>query len=447
MRNLESLMGEKNFQEGLQEYLKNYAYGNATWDELIAVMRRHTRQDLELWNLAWIKTRGMPEIGYTVRKDKRIEINVVSDSMRRIWPQFFSFYVSVNDLAATHLTYIGKDRPGIVPVPDTTNLYVIPNFRGTGYGYFTTHAASIEFMLERVNTFTDPVERASVWMNLWEQLLHQRVLPQAMLDKLIETISKEKNPLLLEYLTDKTGRIFWQFINPTQRKAIQEKLNRTVYNRLKTEKDISLKRVLFGCYRNVALSSEAVNHLKIFWQNEDAAGLKLSERDKIQLVFELAVREAPGYEEMLRAQLEKMSNPDRIAEFRFILPAVSADQTIRDRFFENLKERENRTHEPWVLEAQRYLHHPLRATSSVKYLKETLGLLDEIQRTGDIFFPKGWLDASLGEYQSQEAADQVRAYLRTHTGLRKDLKNKLLQSSDMLFRAEAIVNKEQITPR
>lgn len=447
MRNLESLMGEKNFQEGLREYLKTYAYGNATWDELIAVMKRHTQQDLELWNLAWIKTQGMPEVGYALRKDKRLEVNVVHDSLRRIWPQFFSFHIAAHNQAATHLTYIGKDRAGIVPVPDTANLYVIPNFRGTGYGYFTTDRKNIDFMLGRVNTFTDPVERASVWMNLWEHLLHEKVQPRVMLDKLIETISKEKNPLLLEYLTDKTGRIFWQFINPLQRKAIQDKLNGTIYQQLKVEKDISLKRVLFSCYRNVALSPEAVNHLKTFWQEGTAEDLKLSERDKIQLVLDLAVREAPGYEELLKTQLEKMTNPDRIAEFRFILPAVSADEAIRDRFFENLKEPENRRHEPWVLEAQRYLHHPLRAASSVKYVKESLGLLEEIQRTGDIFFPKGWLDATLGEYQSKEAADQVRSYLRTQTDLRKDLKNKLLQSSDMLFRAEAIANKEQITPR
>ncbi|HWA33748.1 MAG TPA: M1 family aminopeptidase, partial [Cyclobacteriaceae bacterium] len=63
MRNLETLMGEKNFQEGLKEYLNAYAYGNATWDDLIAVMKKHTPQDLEVWNTAWIKSKGMPEIG------------------------------------------------------------------------------------------------------------------------------------------------------------------------------------------------------------------------------------------------------------------------------------------------------------------------------------------------------------------------------------------------
>jgi len=71
-------------------------------------------------------------------------------------------------------------------------------------------------------------------------------------------------------------------------------------------------------------------------------------------------------------------------------------------------------------------------------------VLKRIKQTGDIFFPKGWLDATLGEYQSEEAASQVRAYLNENTGLRRDLKNKLLQSTDMLFRAEKIVKKEVV---
>jgi aminopeptidase N len=78
----------------------------------------------------------------------------------------------------------------------------------------------------------------------------------------------------------------------------------------------------------------------------------------------------------------------------------------------------------------------LRAETSVGYIPESLALLEELQRTGDIFFPKGWLDATLGYYRSPEAGDAVRAYLEQNKDLRQDLRNKLLQSADMLFRAE-----------
>ena len=63
-------------------------------------------------------------------------------------------------------------------------------------------------------------------------------------------------------------------------------------------------------------------------------------------------------------------------------------------------------------------------------------LVEEIQRTGDIFFPSGWLDATLGGHNSDDAADTVREFLE---GLGPDyprrLREKILQSADMLFRS------------
>ncbi|MFD2146047.1 M1 family metallopeptidase [Mucilaginibacter antarcticus] len=53
MRQLERLMGEKAFQEGLRQYLKRYAYGNATWPDLISILDARTPVDLLAWNKVW----------------------------------------------------------------------------------------------------------------------------------------------------------------------------------------------------------------------------------------------------------------------------------------------------------------------------------------------------------------------------------------------------------
>jgi hypothetical protein len=59
---------------------------------------------------------------------------------------------------------------------------------------------------------------------------------------------------------------------------------------------------------------------------------------------------------------------------------------VRDAFFASLKQENNREKEAWVVLALGYLHHPLRLSTSEKYLPESLALLEEIQLTGDIFF-------------------------------------------------------------
>ena len=53
----------------------------------------------------------------------------------------------------------------------------------------------------------------------------------------------------------------------------------------------------------------------------------------------------------------------------------------------------------------------LRAASALPDLGRGLGLLREIQRTGDIFFPQNWAGALLGGHASREAQACVEAFL------------------------------------
>jgi aminopeptidase N len=63
-------------------------------------------------------------------------------------------------------------------------------------------------------------------------------------------------------------------------------------------------------------------------------------------------------------------------------------------------------------------------------------MLEEIQRTGDIFFPKRWMDNSLSGHRSPEAARIVRAFLdRAPASYPDRLRRIILSSADDLFRA------------
>ncbi|MNT88584.1 hypothetical protein D3C72_2291670 [compost metagenome] len=66
--------------------------------------------------------------------------------------------------------------------------------------------------------------------------------------------------------------------------------------------------------------------------------------------------------------------------------------------------------------------------------------MEEIQTTGDIFFPQSWLQATLGYYQSAEAAEIVNEFLKSHPDYNPKLKAKILQTADHLFRAQRLLN-------
>src|SRR5205823_12651614 len=100
-----------------------------------------------------------------------------------------------------------------------------------------------------------------------------------------------------------------------------------------------------------------------------------------------------------------------------------------------LKEVKNRRREPWVLEGLNYLHHPLRADQSEKHIRAALDLLVEIQRTGDIFFPTRWMNATLSGHNTRSAADIVRGFLAEQKQYPIRLRRVILQAADELFRA------------
>ena len=54
---------------------------------------------------------------------------------------------------------------------------------------------------------------------------------------------------------------------------------------------------------------------------------------------------------------------------------------------------------------------PAARRASEKYIERSLGMLREIQRTGDIFFPKRWMDATLSGHSRAAAARIVRTFI------------------------------------
>jgi aminopeptidase N len=170
--------------------------------------------------------------------------------------------------------------------------------------------------------------------------------------------------------------------------------------------------------------------------------LKLSENDRVDLAQVLAIKLPAEVDAIVAHQLANTANPDSKRKLEFLTPSLSADPAERDRFFASLANEDMREVESWVLDALANLHHPLRADVSERYLLPSLELLQEIQVTGDIFFPKRWLDETLGNYRSATAVRTVRNFLDERPAYNNQLRMKILQSADMMFRASAIMSED-----
>ena len=448
---LERLVGEAALRDGLREYLAAHSYGNASWADLIAILDSRTPEDLASWSRTWVEESGRPRVDVRLETDggatARLAVQQSDPSdAGRLWNQRLDLRLGygggMSDILEVHL----RDPEAVVaeatgrPAPD----YVLANGGGLGYGLMALEPRTRDYLLAELPGIEDDLTRAIAWVSLWELLLEGEVDPEALIDlarrALVAETDEQNVSRILGYLTS----AYWRYLTPERRAELAPEIETLLWRGTTEAGSRSLAAVWFGAYRNVALSAEALAHLERIWrEEEDVPGLPLAERDFTALAQGLAARGVPASARILAAQRDRIDNPDRRAAFEFVMPALSAERRVRDAFFESLRNPANRAREPWVLTALGFLHHPLRARESEAYIRPSLDLLEEIQRTGDIFFPLRWLDSTLGGHQTATAAAAVEGYLEDRRDLAPRLRAKVLQSADGLLRASGIVD----TPR
>jgi aminopeptidase N len=447
MRHLEALLGEEAMREGLREYLASARYGNASWPDLIAILDDRTPEDLRAWSRVWVEQSGRPTV--TVRAagtGSTLEHLAVTQSdphgRGRRWTQEMEVVLGYADsLRAVPLTL--ADAEHVLPqaadlrVPD----FVLPGGDGLSYGRFTLEGASLRGLTQRLSAIDDPVVRAVGWTTLFEEMLDGTYRPRALLELVLRSLPHEADELILQQMLGVLRTAYWRFLAPEERRTLSARVERALWRELERRATAGAKAACFEAYVSVALTDDAVGRLRRLWAGEvTIPDLPLSERRLTSLAEALAVRAVPGWASILTRQLERIDNPDRRDRFRFVMPALSADRAVRDSVFLSLADAANREHEPWVLSAVRYLHHPLRSDEALAYVMPSLELLQEIQSTGDIFFPLRWLDATLGGHQQPAVADSVTMFLARRPDYPPRLAGKLLQAADGLFRAADIVH-------
>lgn len=436
MRQLEQITGEDTFRNGMREYLSTYAYKNATWPDLVEILDRKSDFDIKAWSQVWVNSSGRPYFSQLVNANNQSSILQTDPSgEEKIWSQKFTVLEKSSSGVIPHELVINAKQTNIHYKDEP---YFIYNSDGYGYGLFP---ASLGHLLQWDNL--DDVTKGSVLINLFENMLEQNdVLPADYFMELLKIIPHEKNQLVLNKVLGHLQTIYWNLLTENQRQALGPMLESVLWNQVLKKTEGSVKKIFYTNFRQIALSPEQVQKTYEIWRGDlNVEGLNLSETDYTNMACDLALKRPEDATGILKAQLGKIKDTDRKRRFEFIIPSLAAEQEVRDRFFESLKEEKNRQTESWVLDALAYLHHPLRTSTSEKYLLPSLELLQEIQRTGDIFFPKGWLDVSLGNYTSDRAVQTIRQFLGQRPEYNPQLRMKILQASDLLFRANAIQRK------
>jgi len=443
MRQLESLLGEAEFKEGIQEYIQTYSNENADWSELVTILDHKTTSDIKSWSDVWVNSSGRPLFTEEVELNEKGNVTKfvihqkAEDGSQKVWVQ--SFKIQLKDKRGfektINLKNMGNSFDISSAVKDFKPGQILYNTNGFGYGVFPIYKDKISSYKD----IDDEVSRGAQFINLYENMLRGVVNPLETYGVFFEAMLVEENELILNYLSGRIQTIYWTFLTKKQQHAVQQKTESQLFTLLKKELPKNIKKTLFNLYQSTAISEKGKENLYAIWsKNKRIKNLFLNENESTSLAMKLAIYEHPKASEILKEQGAAISNKDRLARFQWLLPSLSNNEVIRDSFMKSLLEKENREKESWVQTALGNIHHPLRQDSATKHLKVILEELEAIQLTGDIFFPKGWLASSIGNYASKEAAVVLQSFLDTHPNYNPILLKKILQTTDNLTRAQNI---------
>jgi len=441
MAKLAELVGEEAFRSGIRLYIAKYGYGNATWDSLVECFQEFSPEPVGEFSRVWVNEKGMPEIRSEVR-DGRLTVTQ-SDPLGRglRWPQRFAIDVLAGSARRTVPVKMtsGSDEASF-PLPayilqamaEGNAPLIVPNSDGKGYGLFTLEPDMLGRLLEAVSDSgridLSPGGRLAAWLNLNENRLAKRIPDSQWRMALTRELARTTEPLLASALTGYMGALLPDLAGD-DRILLETDMMRLVKSHPLPSTRITLLRRLAAA----ASTSAVCDSIYSIWEGQSMPGL--DDNDYMELAWELALRRPDSAAAILGAQRARLDNPDRLARFDYVSRAVSPDKGVREEFFRYLLTPKGREIEPWAATALAYLNHPLRQEEAVGYIYPALEQLENVQRTGDIFFPASWCMSLLGNHRSPEARAELDRFLAFSQQLNPLLRNKILNGAYYLLRA------------
>lgn len=435
MRQLELMKGEKALRDGLRAYLNKYAYGNATWDELVSVLDEFAPEhSAKSFSDVWVQQKGLPTITCERQQDGSIIVSQADPYHRHlVWKQDFSLGVVISDSrqqqgfrtdevsvfsAAPQVTV-----PAVAVATDSRRQpLVIPNLNGMGYGRFVCDDNTLLFLGFTCQTEPNALNRQAALMTLYENYLMGNTTAAWMLGTLITYLAQEENPLVATTICNYLGRVLKE-VTPDERSFAEY----TLYNHAQQHSITSVRQQLLRMLSTTATSKSILDNIYTLWKNK--ASELLDERDYSRMAYHLAIMRPAEWQQILTTQRSRLKTDDERAEFDYISRACNPDEQAQQQLFNDLLKAENRRVEPWARSLLALLNDPTREPLSNRYLVPGLDALEEIQRTGDIFFPGYWLSSLFSGHQSEEAKSIVKNWITAHPSLSPALMNKLKENA------------------
>ena len=423
LRLLNFNLGEEHFRDGIRIYLKEHAYGNAEWSDLIGAYSRASHMDLAPWARAWVRQRGMPQIeaewacsGDHVSSFRLTQKDVLDE--RQQWPvstQILLVYATGEPLHLAPGAVKGKPCP----------RFVFPNDEDHSYGRFLLDAKSQAAVLDDLPRTSDTFLRSLLWGALWDGMRESRLAPSTYVELALRLLPGETDPELAVSILSRVRTVFTAYLSDAQRTAVAARLEQLLIRGLKDAPSTDQRIGYFRSLVAVATNENARGVLKdLFAGKLEIVGVPLRGRDKWNIVAALT---AQG-----DLSLTGPADDPDARKYAFVAGAGVGTAANKQAYFRQYLDGPG-LQEDWITASLGQFNHWNQPGLTLPFLKPALDALPQMKREKKIFFVLDWLASFVEDQRSAEALKIVDDFLAANR-VDPDLKLKILEVRDELAR-------------
>jgi aminopeptidase N len=444
LRQAEFYLGEREFQRAVRLFVKEHAYSNATWEDLVGAFERTSGRKLDAWAAAWVKRRGMPDVRVRWTANRRGLIDRFEVEQRDAlgeggsWPMRLKIMLAPEGGGArAEVLNVTLAGAGVTRVPAALGkrrpAFVFANFEDYGYGRFLLDDASRAYVVRNLGGVGDDFLRALLWGSLWESVREAEMTPAAFVRLAVSGAARERDDVMLAFVLSRAQTAFTRYLSDEQQRALAPMLERALYEGMTRATTPGQRITYFRTYREVATSPAALEHLAgILSGKLEVPGMTLRSRDRFDIIRALVAAGDGRAPDLLKRQSEA-DKTDDARRYAYAAAAAAPDASVKKRYFGQFVG-DSELAESWIEAGVGPFNTPRQSSLTLPYLEPALAELPALKRTRKIFFVNGWLAAFIGGQCDERAASTVRDFLARTPALDRDLRLKILEAADGLER-------------
>lgn len=446
LKQLNYLVGDSAFRRGVHNFLVKHAYGNATWQDLLASIGTASNRSLTEWGRHYILRPGMPVLEQrldvqngTIKRLALIQHPAQKLSGKGVWPMRTELALWSGGSVSRSIPVDIRAETTVVaaavglPAPD----FVFANYNDNAYGLVMLDPRSTEWLEQHIGEVRDPLLRAMLWGATWDLVRDARLAPSRFVAMALRHLPAETEEQIASGMVSRLTRATSSYLSDAQQAStIANVESALLTGASNAERSYGIRKNHLDAYIGVARTPAAITRLTAWLDSTSTAGLPLRQPTRWAIVTRLVERGAANADAILAAEAKRDTTANGKRSV-FVASAAPATASVKREYFRRFFA-DTSLNEDWVTSSLRAFNAPDQSALTLPYVLPALDSLQWIQKNRRIFFLGSWLSGFIGGQHSSQALAEIDTFLARRPTLPKDLRQKILQTRDDLERTVRI---------